>query len=676
MKRIASWLVISVAGAAMLAAQPMAAPTTGEQVGSVRGEDAGSYNITNSFEVGYRFATVGGNDSLFRSDVNFGNGLRLLGSSLTIDSKDGHGKLFDELLLNTSGLGNDPYESVMLRIRKNRLYRYDMMWRENQFYDAGVALSGGEHRFNTTRLLQDHDLTLLPDNRLVQFDLGYSRNTITGPGLTSAQEFDTSSTAFPVYTDIREQWNDFRAGATLHFAGFTFLVRRTWEFFKEDNVDSLNTSESSTTPGAPATLQTFSRTQPYHGSEGSWLGTLFTSRKRWAVNARTTYASSSGNFALNEMATGISRFGAEGNREILVSGNASRPALAGDFNFSVFPTDKLSVVNHTAVSNIRIDGDNSYTEFDFGAAAPITLNFQFLGVRTVSNATDVHYNLRKWFGVYTGYTFSDRQITLVQAFAEPTVPGIAGRNSFPQESTLSSVPLGIRLQPLQPWTINLEGEVGHVSGALTPVSDRNYHTAGGRTQYRTKKMQLGATYREVYNENAPLSFSSYSSRTRQAGASASWAMNRWLSLDLSYTELHLDTVGSLQFFAGIVTPQLQTGYDSVFISNIHAANAGFRIAMGKRADVFLGYSITKDTGDGRSTAAPAGATGVAALLDSVQTFPLTYESPMARVSVRVTPKVRWNAAYQYYGYNEEFQLFSYYENYHALSGFTSLLWSF
>jgi len=114
----------------------------------------------------------------------------------------------------------------------------------------------------------------------------------------------------------------------------------------------------------------------------------------------------------------------------------------------------------------------------------------------------------------------------------------------------------------------------------------------------------------------------------------------------------------------------------VYISNIHAANAGARFTIGRRADLFLGYTITKDTGDGRATAAPSAATGVAALLDSVQTFPLTYESPMARVSLRITPKLRWNAAWQYYGYNEQFQLFSYYENYHAHTGFTSLQWSF
>jgi hypothetical protein len=660
-------MLVAMAGAGLLQAQT---------VGSPRGEDIGGYNITDSLETGYRFALTGGNDGLYRSDINYGNGLRLLGSTLTIDSKDGHGRYFDEMLLTTAGLGNDPYETVTLRVRKNRLYRYDMTWRENQYFNPGVVISGGGHLLNTTRLMQDHDLTLLPDNRLVQFDVGYSRNTQTGPGLTTAQEFDTQSVAFPVFTDVRQQWNEFRLGTTLHLAGFTILLRRTWEFFKDDSVISLTAAEASTEANDPSVLQTFARGQPYHGSNPSWLGTLFTNRKLWAVNARLSYAGGNGNFALNELATGLDRFGGAANREILVSGNAQRPALAGDFNVSLFPTDKLSLVNHTAVSNTRIDGDSYYTEYDYGTGGLTTLSFNFLGVRTVSNATDLHYNASKWLGLYAGYTYSDRQIRVEEAESVPSIPNSSLSNLYPQESTLSGVSAGLRLRPVKAWTVNLEGEAGHASGALTPIADRNYRTLGGRTQYRTKKLQLGATYREVYNENAPLSFTTYSSRSRQASGSASWLVNRWFSLDTSYSKLHLDTVGGLEFFAGATFPQLQTGYDSIYISNIHAANAGGRFTIGRRADLFVGYTITKDTGDGRATAAPSGATGATALLDSVQTFPLTYQSPMARVSIRITPKLRWNAAWQYYGYNEQFQLFSYYENYHAHTGFTGLQWSF
>jgi hypothetical protein len=46
---------------------------------------------------------------------------------------------------------------------------------------------------------------------------------------------------------------------------------------------------------------------------------------------------------------------------------------------------------------------------------------------------------------------------------------------------------------------------------------------------------------------------------------------------------------------------------------------------------------------------------------------------MARLSIPITEKVRWNVGYQYYGYNE---LFLNGENFRANTGYTSVLWSF
>ena len=47
-----------------------------------------------------------------------------------------------------------------------------------------------------------------------------------------------------------------------------------------------------------------------------------------------------------------------------------------------------------------------------------------------------------------------------------------------------------------------------------------------------------------------------------------------------------------------------------------------------------------------------------------------------RISVKLTEKLRYNLGYQYYGYNEQFGLLSTYENFHANTGYSSLLWSF
>ena len=64
------------------------------------------------------------------------------------------------------------------------------------------------------------------------------------------------------------------------------------------------------------------------------------------------------------------------------------------------------------------------------------------------------------------------------------------------------------------------------------------------------------------------------------------------------------------------------------------------------------------------------------MLDSVQTFPLTYQSPQARVSYRITEKMRWNVGLQFYNYNQQFNPFGFYQNFHANTGFSSILWSF
>ncbi|HEY1337615.1 MAG TPA: hypothetical protein VGF59_08905, partial [Bryobacteraceae bacterium] len=306
--------------------------------------------------------------------------------------------------------------------------------------------------------------------------------------------------------------------------------------------------------------------------------------------------------------------------------------------------------------------------------------FRYWGIRTVSNTTDLNFRIRNWFGVYGGYGYSDRLIRTIESFELPDIPGSASRSVYEQENQLHTGRVGFRLKPVKPLTINVTGEIGRADRPLTPIADRNYHAINGRVDYRLRKLQFSATYRQVYNVNEPAFFSVYSSHSRNYSANASWAPYDWFSIDASYMKLHNDSAGSLYFFAGVSRPTIQSFQGPLYISNIHAANLGARFGIRKRADVYFGYSITRDTGDGRPGAlvVPGGVTDpIQGLLASVQTFPLSFQSPLARVSIRISPKVRWNAAWQYYGYHEYFTLLAPIpQNYHANTGYTSVLWSF
>jgi hypothetical protein len=657
-------------------AQQVVAPTP-EQAGSPRGDNTGDYNVMESVETGYRFAVVNGSVGTYRSDVNFGNGIRLLSGNLSVNSRDGHGRWFDHIVLTAVGLGNDPYQSVTLRIEKNKLYRYDMLWRLDDYFNPGLPVAGGLHLMDTSRHMQDHNLTLLPESK-IQFHLGYSRNTQDGPALSTVQSCfqsslycGTAGNEFPVFENVRREQNEFRVGADVDLAGFKLTLLHSWVFFKDDSGYQDNALEAGDNPSTGVTLNQFQRSEPYRGASPYWLGNLNRSGQKLAVNGRVTYVEGKGNFVLDENAFGGTPLGAQ-NQQVEVSGDASRPSLTGDLSISVFPTSRLTLVNNTSIDSTRIDGTSGYAQFNLAAETNDFISFRYLGLRTIANAADLHYRVKSWLSFYGGYHYSDRRIEDIEEYA---VPGPFSGAMYEQVNIQQAGLVGIRVKPLKAMTINLESEIGRASQPFTPVSDRNYQSLGGRFAYRVKKLTLGALYKENYNNNS-VTLSSYSSHARNYNVNAAWAPRDWFTLDASYSKLHLDSLSGIVFFAG---PDSLSSLSSnqVYISNIHAANLGARFVVAKRVDLYLGYAITLDTGDGRATAAPAGATDPTTLIFApVQTFPLSYQAPLARVSIRLREKLRWNAGWQYYNYHEQFGLESFYQGYHANTGYTSVTWAF
>jgi hypothetical protein len=661
---------------AALRAQDVVAPTTGETVAAVRGENVGGYNVVQSWELGYRFASIGGDEGKYRSDVNFGNGVRLLSSYLTVNSPDGHGRLFDEIVLTTQGLGNDPYESANLRVQKNRLYSYNLLWRSNDYYNPGLTVANGEHLMDTSHRWQDHEITLFPQSWF-RARAGYSRTIQDGPALTTVQLFDSRGDVFPLFRDLREEYNEYRVGFDVTRRNIRFSLLKRWEYFKEDTTDNLTaTLAGATVPfgggtGDVSTLTGFSRAQPYRGNAGSWLGNLYAEHNWIAINARMSYTGGQGNFIHNESAIGIDRLGVSQNRQIVVEGDGNRPVTTGDVNITLFPESRLSIINNTSVSNTRMNGSNFYSQFDNATLSAQTIHFQFLGVLMIANATDLRYRFSKVVDVFAGFRYSDRSIRSIEDGAQASQPlqGLAAEQSNHVDAGVA----GFNLILWKDLRVHAEGEVGRNSTPFVPISQANYHALRTRVQYRKKTYSLGAAYQESYNNNS-IVITAYSSRSRSYSAEGSWNAKSWLALDASYSKLHLDTIGGIAFFAGAPRSVLTAG-NSIYISNIHSANLGARLPVTKRANLYLGYNITKDTGDGRGSLA-AQPTPAGQVLYNVQTFPLIYETPLARLSVRITGKLRYNIGYQYYGYHEDFGVLSVSENYRAHTGYTSLLWSF
>src|SRR5258706_4932059 len=104
--------------------------------------------------------------------------------------------------MKQKGNQKDPFQPPRLTCQKNRLYRYDMLWRLNEYYNPGLTISEGRHFRDTSRRMQDHDFILLPQSK-IQFRLGYSRNNQDGPALSTVQLFDGRGDEFTPFMNAR-----------------------------------------------------------------------------------------------------------------------------------------------------------------------------------------------------------------------------------------------------------------------------------------------------------------------------------------------------------------------------------------------------------------------------------------------------------------------------------------
>ncbi|HEY4054502.1 MAG TPA: hypothetical protein VGL74_12200 [Terriglobales bacterium] len=643
--------------------QPVA--PTPDTVGSTRGDNWSDYNIVNSFETGYRLLSVSGNLDKYRSDENFGNGVRLLSSFFSINSKDGHGRFFDEVVVTTGGLGGDPYQSATLRVDKNRLYQYDFSWHKNDYLNPGLTTDGaaGQHLLDTTSTLQDHNLTLFPQSP-IRFSFGYSRDTQAGAGISTVQLFnttgpsDSTETVFPIFENVKRTQNDFRLGGDLLWRGFRLNWMRGWEDYKDDTPLQFSN-------GSSGSLNSFLRSEPNHGTSPYWRVGLFRESRWLDVNGRFTYTAGARSFLSNETALGTNQFGALANQQIITSGTARRPVTTGNLNLTVSPTSKLTIASRTSVYNVRTEGDSAYLQYDNATQSADLLYFQSLGIRTIETDVDAQYHALSWLDVHGGYGYSNRVISSSPQFA---FLGSTSSVPYRQTNTLNSGLFGVRFTPAKRLTIILDGEAGRADRPFTPKSDRNYNTASGRVQYRVKSLQFSVQSKADYNLNS-VTLSSYSSHARTYTGSVSWNPRSWFGIDASYSKLHLDTLGGIAFFAG---SQFLPDQLSYYVSNLHSGTLAARFNL-KQVDFYLGYSRVQDTGDGRSSATTTVIGPGLTAFETAQTFPLKFQAPLARVSVRINERIRWNIGYQYFGYHETFASG---ENYLAHTGYTSVLWSF
>lgn len=407
------WLALLMVQAALLAA-----PVAGQSASSPEGVDNGNYNYQGTFEFGYRFVDTNGNSSVYDTFVNQQQGPRLLEQTLSIRSLNHEGTVYDSLFLSSFGWGGDPENASRLRISKNKWYNFNMTFRRDRnFWDYNllanplnpandvIAVNNSPHQFQTVRRMYDYNLTLFPQS-ILRFRLGYSRNNMEGPALSSIHE----GTDTAVFQNTRTLLDAYQFGVDFkglpktsisydqflqYYKGDTSWVDRNLSSFQlgpgmpvdPGIIYNLPAKQPCAAPildptTSPPTLnpacngfQAYTRSAPTRVSYPTEQVTLqSTYFHKVDISARGSYSSSDSKAdSYLEQYVGLSTRSALRIGDTAGASTAKRVVANADLGVTVHVTDRFRVVDSFRFSNFRIPGTWSLQNASFFGATLTTV---------------------------------------------------------------------------------------------------------------------------------------------------------------------------------------------------------------------------------------------------------------------------------------------------------------
>jgi hypothetical protein len=686
------------------------------------GDTAGDYTVTSSIELGYRGLRVGGDLNKYQSDLNYKTGPRLFDTSFLMQAKEGKGQLFDTLLVTSTGWGGDPQGHMRFSVEKSSLYRFDGNYRRfkyfrsvnnfaNPFYVSPSLPSSqdkGWHGSDTRQEVGDFNLTLLPKNERISFKLGYSPTRYSGPAFTS---WHYGGDDFVILSNNKARSNEFRVGADWKLGPVDFSLLQGFRRFRDastlDN-NSLNLGANPTTASS-ALLYSLNRTAPIKGDTNftQFTGHTFLAKKL-DLTGRFVYSSSKTSFDWTESATGanfntrITNIpGAINPPNILTlgqwnfEGGANRPAARGDFGATYLVTEKFRLSNTFSFDSFRTSGSDYYAGVfsmtrtnGTGAVTllPTGTSYELSKFRKITNLVEGDYQFNDRYSFHLGYRYGT---TRVEEFGGGAnlgsngAPLLANSSALEENHTHAFIG-GFKLRPVKTWTLFANVERGVADGVLTRIGQYDYTNLRVRSRYtpnRKLALNLSLITRDNSNpssiEGVSLEDFGVSVKSRVFSSSVDFTPSSrlYFSGGYNYQWVNSDAVIRYTFATPPASAPANGFYTGHALYYVRLNYFHFDVTAQplRRLTFFASYRINQDDGQGGRISNMTGGT-------FLSSYPMSYQSPEARLSLRLHRRLDANFGYQYYNYNEsKFTQVGYNvrpQNYHAHIPYASLRFYF
>jgi hypothetical protein len=720
-------LSLLVLAPATSAQQPTPSPTPKKPVAArtetstvEAGADTGDYTVISSIEIGYRGLRVDGDLNKYQSDLNYKAGPRLFDSSLLVRSKEGKGELFDTLLMTTTGWGGDPYGHLRFSAEKPKLYRFDGTYRRFEYFRFVNNMANpnwvfspasfsvppnpvtGEHGYNTRTQLGDFDLTLLPKNRTIRFNVGYSPERYSGPAFTN---YHFAGGEFNLLSQLRSRANDFRLGADGKVGPIDFSFLQGFRRFRDDSFISLGATAGINLNPTAASLTSFNRNEPARGSVNYTRFSAHTLiAKKLDITGRIVYSKSTSTFAfiessagrnLNPRITGWPPGPLAATPNILnlgqynITGSARRPNTLGDIGLTFLATDKLRISNTFRVEDFKIDGLAVFSDFfsiTRGAGPTLrtdTISFSNLDgnritkYRKYQNTLEGDYQFSARYSIHFGYRYGSRRIEeRFEGFnlgsnGSVSPPPVRSSESEVEQNHTHALFGGFKARPAKNWTIYFDAEHGTADNVFTRFGNYNYTNIRAKSRYTpSKKLSFNLAVITKNNSNpseiAGVSLQDFGVDTssRLFTSSVDWTPTSKISFGTGYNYNWINSDAVVDYFFNSIRHPL--GHSLYFMRN-NFFFVDTTAELFPRATLYASYRINKDNGQGARLADPIGSPGIL-----ISSYPMSFQSPEARLAIKINRRLDWNLGYQYYNYNESVLVGPRPQNYHAHLPYTSL----
>ncbi len=739
-------LLLALAAATTLAQQPSPSPQPDadaqtQSSTTQNGDEGGDYTITSSIEIGYRGLRVNGDVNKYQSDLNYKAGPRLFDTSFLMQGKEGTGALLDNLLVTTTGWGSDPNGHLRVNAENSDWFRLDGNFRRfkyfrdlnnivnPQYLAAGARKTSatGDHDYDNRQQVGDLDLTILPKNDRIRFNVGYSPTSFTGPFYTTYR--GGGGDELPIVS--RSDWrsDDFRVGADWKLGPIDFSFAQGFRRFRDDTyVDNDYLNLGNSTASNSFFLTSIERRNPIRGEVNytRFSGHTLLGRKL-DLTGRFIYSNATTEYTFTDRLTGgnfNSRWpgtttntspynpapssGPPNPTTLTLGlwefvGDTKRPNTLADFGVTYFATDRLRFSNTFRVETFQLNGGAFYngrfeitqnrTNTALPAFTATGYSYDVTKYRRVQNTVEGDFEINDRYSVRFGYRYGSRWLEKISAghnLGSLNAPawdsGALEHRNFEEEYDSHAFFGGVKARPVKDWVVSFDLERGTADGIFTRTGIYDYTNVRARSRYtvnRNLRFNLAfitkdnATPDQLVHHGQILPYDDFGVeyKSRVFTSSVDWTVNPRLSFSGGYNYNWVNSDAVVKYsYLGLCTQQnCFEGRSQYFIRN-HYFNFDVVAQPFRRVTFYAAYRINKDTGQGDLPTAPL--TGIL-----TSSYPFSYQSPEARVAFRINRRIDWNVGYQYYNYNESTLAGGNYlphrpQNYNAHLPYTSLRFYF